>query len=81
MKPRPRMFVTFIDRGEEASGPRYVVRRTMPPACPIRFKDETFDDPVLARWCAEQASEILGYPLIFREGRDASATKAHGRPR
>jgi hypothetical protein len=40
-----------------------MLRRTLLDGHP-HPRPEPFDDPVLARWCAEHAAAILGYPLV-----------------
>lgn len=64
---RRRAFVTLIDRGRRIQ-PRFTVRRTMPDGSRHPKGDEHFDDRRLATWCAEQASAILGYRLLFMRG-------------
>jgi hypothetical protein len=67
---RRRAFVTLTDRGPRFRGPRYRLSRTMPDGSP-HPRDEYFDEEREARWCATQASRILGYPLLhMRGGRD-----------
>jgi hypothetical protein len=64
---RRRTFVTLIARIDGT----FTVRRTLPDGSRHPKGDEHFDDRSLATWCAEQASQILGYPLRHsRGGRD-----------
>ena len=60
--PRGRTWVMLVDRGKRPR-PRYLLRRTLPDGRP-QPRPERFDDPGLARRCAEKAVRILGYPLI-----------------
>lgn len=66
-KPRRRPCVTLIDRGRRVK-PRFALRRTLPDGSVHPKPDETFDDPVLAEWCAATAAAILGYRLLHRRG-------------
>jgi hypothetical protein len=67
---RPRTWVRLADRGPRSRGARYVLSRTLPDGS-AHPRDEYFDDEREARWCAEAAAGILGYPLLhMRGGRD-----------